>query len=460
MATETKSPEILAIEEVAKQVGEFKKELGNKASIEEIKKFNDSAEKINQDFEALKKNLGNWDGETVESCMKKINKQLEEIQEDVQRAKENGKSKSNKFQLFDPAEVKKFAGDIFDENGAKTQRQSSFKINNRFLMGGLVAKAAEIMGYPDFFEGVDGVTTDVTAFTGRVVDPTLYQRRRKRNFILDNFAIPSIAAPTLIYLEKMEVAGDDASEEDTGGAEWIVPGAQKPMRSFRVTSTKVEAKKIAIFGTVHDDLIRDIPSFENWVREDFTDEIREGYNDALLNNDPGTDPDAPLGLKTNAIQYADTAAFNNTIPDANEIDAIIAAIAYMASLKEEPMIAAVSSSVFYKLFVLKDNESRYHNSNLVYTSSRGQLFVAGVPVVLADDEDIPDTHLLLLGVDGFKIRNYEGIVFERGLNGEDFRHDRTSYRAYQKVLAYIPSHRHNSVLYDTFSNIVTAIDAP
>lgn len=459
MATETKSPEILAIEEVAKQVGEFKKELGNKASIEEIKKFNDSAAQINKDFEALKKNLGNWDGETVESCMKKINKQLDEMQEDVNRAKENRQGKLAASQLFDPSEVKKFVDAVFEKDGRKTSVQASFKVNNHFLKG-FATKAAEIMGYPDFFEGVDGVTTDVSAFTGRVVDPTLYQRRRKRNFILDNFAIPSIGAPTLIYLEKMEVAGDDASEEDTGGAEWIVPGAQKPMRSFRVTSTKMEAKKIAIFGTVHDDLLRDVPSLENWIREDFTDEMREGYNDALLNNDPGSDPDAPLGLKTNAIQYADTAAFNNTIPEANEIDAIIAAIAYMASLKEEPMLAAVSSSVFYKLFVLKDLEGRYQNSNLVYTSSRGQLFVAGVPVILADAEDVPDTHLLLLGVDGFKIRNYEGIVFERGLNGEDFRYDRTSFRAYQKVLSYIPSHRHNSVLYDAFATIITAIDAP
>jgi HK97 family phage major capsid protein len=459
MADETKSPELVAIETVAKQVVDFKNDLTKYATKEELKKFNDSAEKINKDFETLKTNLGNWDGESVESMMKKINTQLKEMQEDVQRSKDSKPGK-NKFQLFDPAEVKAFVKDVWDENGAKTSKASSFKINNGFLMGGLVSKAAEIMGYPDFFEGVPGVTTDVTAFTGRVIDPTLYQRKRKRNFILDNFTIPSIAAPTLIYLEKMEVSGDSASNDDPGGAEWIVPGAQKPMRSFRVTSTKVEAKKVAIFGTVHDDLLRDVPSLENWIREDFTAEMRESYNDALLNNDPATDPDAPLGLKENAIQYADTAAFNNTIFEANEIDAIIAAIAYMASLKEEPMMAAVSSSVYYKLFVLKDLEGRYQNNNLVYTNSRGQIFVAGVPVIMADQDDIADTHLLLLGVDGFQIRNYESLVFERGLNGEDFRYDRTSYRAYQKVLSYIPSHRYNSVLYDTFTNIITAIDAP
>lgn len=458
MADETKSPELEAIDKVAKQVDDFKKQLGTKVSKEDLDKLNEATVKINKDFEDLRKNLGNWDGETVESCMKKINTQLTEMQEDVSRSKDTGAK--GKFQLFDSGEVKKFAESVFDENGAKSSKQASFKINNAFLMGGFVSKAAEIMGYPDFFEGVPGVTTDWTAFTGRVVDPTLYQRKRKRNFILDNFTIPSIAAPTLIYLEKMEIAGEDGSVEDVGGADWIVPGAQKPMRSFRVTSTKVEAKKLAIFGTVHDDLLKDIPSLENWIREDFTAEMREAYNDALLSNDPGVDPDAPLGLTKNAIQYADTTPFNNTILDANEIDAILAAIAYMASLEEEPMMAVVSSSVYYKLFALKDNQARYQNANLVYTNSRGQIFVAGVPVILAGADDVPDTHLLLIGVDGFQIRNYESLVFERGLNGEDFRYDRTSFRAYQKVLSYIASHRYNSVLYDTFSNIITAIDLP
>lgn len=451
MAENTKTPELEAIEKVAGQVEDFKKQLGERADKKEF-------ESVQKDLADLKKNLGTWDGDTVESSMKKINdaqekiqKQVGEMLEDVQRSKET-KTKG-KVQLFDPADVAKFAADTF-QDGQKTHNKATMKIN-----GGMVLKAAEDFGYPAFFEG--GADTDVTAFTGRFIDPTLYQRKRKRNFILDNLGVETIGVPTLVYLEKIEIAGDDASNTDVGGADWIVSGAQKPKRSFRVTSTKVEAKKVAIFGTVHDKLLRDVPSLENWIREDFTQEIRETYNDALLNNNPGVDPDAPLGLKQNAIQYADTTAFNNTIPDANEIDAIIAAIAYMASLKEEPAMAAVSSSIYYKLYALKDNQSRYQNSNLVYVNNAGQVYICGVRIVMADAEDVPDTHLLLLGAElGFKIKNYGPLVFERGLNGEDFRYDRTSFRAYQEVLSYIPSHRENSVLYDTIANIITAIDAP
>lgn len=415
----TTQQEVESIKLVETQVKEFAKKVAEKADKSQFDGLKTQFDGIQKDFDSLKTNINKWDGDKISESLTAINdkiakieKQGTEMLEDIQRSKESGKGRKKSL-LVDPAEVKKFVDETF-KDGVKTHNGATMKLN-----GNMILKAAEIMGYPDFFAGVDGVETDWTAFTGRMVDPTLYQRKRKRNFILDNMPIESISVPTLVYLEKVEVAGDDASQEDTGGAEWIVPGAQKPMRSFRVTSTKVEAKKLAIFGTVHDELLRDVPSLENWIREDFTAEMREAYNDGLLNNDPGTDPDAPLGLKTNAIQYADTAAFNNTIPEANEIDAIVAAIAYMASLKEEPLFVAVASSIYYKLFVLKDLEGRYQNNNLVYTNTLGQIFIAGVRVVLADEEDVPATHILLVGTDSFKIKNYGPLVFERGLNGED-----------------------------------------
>lgn len=457
MATETdiKSPELEAIEQVAKQVDSFKKALGERV---EKKEF----EEVKGTIEELKKSLGSLsdkDGATVADAIKKINefqdkalKQIEEMQEDIQKGKET-RGGRKPGQLFDPAEVKAFVEATFDKENQnqKTTRQATIKLNS-----GMVLKTAEIVGYPQFFEG--GADTDPSAFTGRFIDPTLYQRQRKQNLILDNFAIESIGVPTLVYLEKVEIAGDDASQEDVGAADWIVSGGQKPMRSFRVKSAKVEAKKVAIFGTVHDELLRDVASLENWIREDLTDEMREAYNDGLLNNNPAIDPNAPLGLKQNAIMYAPTPAFSGAILGANYIDAIIAAAAYMRYLREQPGVAYVSTDVWYAIHILKDNDQRYLNNDKIYVNSLGELVIAGIRIKEADQEDVPSTHLLLVGNPvGFKIKNYGEMVFERGLNGEDFRYDRTSYRAYQRVLSYIPAHRYNTVLYDTWSNIFAGI---
>jgi hypothetical protein len=448
------SPELKAIDLVSKQVEGFKKLLGDKLDKTEY-------DNIKGTIEDLKKSLAGFtdkDAKTVSDAIKTINdgqekmlKQIGEMQEDIQKTKDSGTNAKKALQLFDEAALKDQISKMFP-GGREKVNVGGIKIQ---INGPLRTKAAEIFSIPEFFQGDPSIITDISAFTGRVIDPKLYERKRKRNFILDNFSIPSIDAPTLVYLEKVEISGENGSQEDTGGAEWITSGAQKPMRSFRVTSNKVEAKKIAIFGTAEDKLLRDVPSLRNWIQTDFTQEIREAYNDGLLNNDPAIDEDAPLGLKTNAVQYQDVAGF--IIANPNDIDAIIALIAQLERNNEEASYVVVSSDKWFQLLALKDTQQRYQNNNLVYTSNSGQLYIAGVPIVKADVNDIPTTNVMAVGMDGFQIRNYGPLVFEAGLNGEDFRHDRTSFRAYQEVLSYIASHRYNSVIYDTFANIKTAV---
>lgn len=442
---EDESDELKAINKISEQVVEFKKTLGDKADKNDFKK-------INEDLDALKAGLKDWEGKKIEDSIKSINdqitkfgKQIEEMAEDVAKSKDAGATKGKKGELFSHEDVVKFVGDTF-KDGEKTHNKASIRL-----------KAAETFGYPEFFEG--GSNTDITAFTGRVIDTTLYQRKRKRNLILDNFAIETISAPTLLYLIKVEVGSGGVSDANAGGADWIVSGEAKPKRSFRVTTGTVDAKKVAIFGTVEDKLLKDVPSLENWIREDFMMEIKEEVNDGLLNNNPSVNPDATLGLKQNAIQYSATPAFANQVDDPNYIDAIMAVAAYMASLHERPAKVFVSDDVFYAMLILKDNEARYQSNPLVYTNSLGQLYIGGVQVVPSDAEDVPSTHILAISEDlGFKIKAYGALVFERGLNGEDFREDKTSYRGYQEFLTYIPEHRYNSVLYDTFSNIIAAIN--
>lgn len=457
MADENKSPELEAIEKVTSQVDEFKKQLGDRVGKEEFAKATKS-------LDDLKDNLGKWEEKKIDSKIDEINASItkfgdhiQEMQEEIQQSKEKGSGTSKSTMVVAKEDVEAFLKKLWREDDFK--RKSD--VHAEIKMGGhigQVVKAAENFGYPQFFEGASGTVSD--AFTGRFIDPTLYQRKRKRNLILDNMPVETISVPKLVYLEKIEVSGDDASSEDTGSADWIVSGGQKPARSFRVTTGEAEAKKVAIFGTVEDKLLRDVASLETWIREDFTDEMMEAYNDALLNNNPSVDPNAPLGLKQNAIQYAATDAFDASITDANEIDAMVAVIAYMATLHEEADRLFVSDDMYYRILVLKGTDGHYQNKNQIFINSLGQMYIAGKLIVPADVEDVPSTHVLAIGMNlGFKIKNYGPMVFERGLNGEDFRYDRTSYRGYQETMAYISQHRYNSVLYDTFDNILTAITA-
>lgn len=411
--------ELEAIEKVAEHVQKFKDELKNKVD---------------------KKDLD------------KISLQLLELHEDVQTSKESGRTRTKKA-FVDQAEVKEFIAKTFDENG-KTSHKAAIKLNSE-----LVFKAAETMTSENFFTG--SPTTQPEIVTGFALDPTLYQRRRKRNTILDHIPIETTDQPYLFYMNKVEVSGDDASQEDTGSASWVTSAGEKPGRSFRVSTVKVEAKKIAIYSNVADKLLRDVGSLNTWLRDDLTSEVKEAYNDGLLNNDPVTDPDAPLGLKEHAIAFTVTPAFDNTVTDPNLIDVLVAAAASMLKLKEQPGKFLISSDNYFSLFILKDQNARYQNANLIFVSPLGVVYVAGVPVYPVDDEDVDSDHFLLLGADlGFKIKNYGPLVFERGLNADDFRKDKTSFRAFQEVISYIPADRYNSVMYDTIANVLTAIEAP
>ena len=444
-----------AIAAIGKQVEGFQSMLGEKANKEEF-------EALKKQLTDLQSNIGKMEADKISDAITAINKanesihkQLIEIQEKAAQDKEaSDAGAGKKKRLVSEKDIREFIKVTFGEDGkTKTKVDAQIEIATN--------KAAENFSTATFYEG--GADTDSTAFTGRFIDPELYQRRRKTNIILDYFDIRTINVPTLVYLIKVE-DGDDAgsSSGDSGGAEWITCGAEKPKRSFRVTTGRVDAKKVAIFGTVEDCLLQDVASLERWVREDFMDEMREEINDGLLNNNPAVNPDAPLGLKQNAILFTPSPGYNNvfTANTTNYIDQLIAAFASMRYLREEAAIAFVSSDVWYRIQHLKDTEQRYQNNNLVYTNVLNQLFIAGVLIVPVDQEDVPSTHVLIVGKDlGFKIYAYGPMIFERGLNEDDFRHDRTSFRGYQRFLSFIAEHRENSVLYDTWANIKAGIEA-
>jgi hypothetical protein len=444
---EVPTDEAKAIEQIGEQVKKFSDLLGDKADKAAI-------DALTKQVGDLKENIAKMQADDILKAIESINesneklwKQVVEMQEEANEAKEAGAGGAKKKgKLIETKDVEAFVKATFGEDGQKTKTAASISIN----------KAAETIGVGTFYEG--GEDTDTTAFTGRVIDPTLYQRTRKRNLILDNFTIPVIGAPTLLYLVKIEEGNSDSVSGDPGGADWILSSEAKPKRSFRVTTGRAEAKKVAIFGTVEDKLAKDVPSLEMWLREDFMDEMREKINDGLLNNDIGTNPKAPQGMKQEAIQFTATDAWDGTTPEPNYIDAILAIRAMFSSNKETLGKVFVSGSVITKIMGLKDSENRYQNNGLVYVNSLGQLYIGGTPVVESDDEDVPDTHILAVSVDpGFKMKAYGPMVFERGLNGEDFRYDRTSYRGYQEFLTYLPTHREDSVMYDTFENIFAAI---
>lgn len=442
---EQESEEMKALALIKEQVKTFNEKL--EGTIDK-----DTFDKLNAKIEELEKELKTGeDIKDIDARITKINLENERLHNAVKQleldklkeeAKEGGVDRSKQRAQFEKA-LREFSksiaeGRVFKENGKPLEL--------------VIPKEVDEFTYPNTFE--DG--SEVSAFTGREIDPVLYSRRRKTNIILDYFDIRTINVPELIYLRKVDVDPDE--EIDYGGAAWIACGSSKPPRRFTLDTGVAKAKKVAIFNTIDDCLLEDVPSFLNWVRDDFNQEMDEAINSGLLN---GGDSNTPLGLKENAVTFVPTPAFDETIADPNEIDAIFAMAATMAENRETPAIVFVAKGVYYKIMALKDNNGRYQNNSLVYVNNLGELYIGGIRVVPVDSEDVDYNNALMIGADpGFKIRAYGGRTIETGLNKDDFEKDKTSIRGYQRFLSYIPEDRENSVMYDTWDNILSAIEKP
>ena len=220
MAEEVKSPELEAIDKVAANLETFKERLGEKADKEQFESLEATITELKEGLETLTGKQVTEKMETLNEGLEKAFKQILDLQEDLNQQKdEAGNKKNEKGSLVSRKDVQEFIDAIFDETGKKTHNQHSITV-----------KAPETFGIPQTF--VSGA--DTSAYTGRTVDPELYQRRRKSNLILDTFPIPTIDTPKLIYLVKVEIAPVEESDGgDPGGADWIDSGEAKPKRSFR-----------------------------------------------------------------------------------------------------------------------------------------------------------------------------------------------------------------------------------
>lgn len=434
---------------VVKSVEEIAKQLGDAVKPEEVAS-------LKEELAALKTSHAEMKAADVDAKILAINSktesmfnQLIELQaKSADSADKANNSNGNVRALYSKKSVEDYVKGVMTKSG-------------KHLLEIEEVKAAETFGIPQSFVTGTGADTAVVA-SGYQLVPGLVAKRRKTNIMLDYFPIQNISVPYLIYLEKIEIGTGTAPNNGPGSAAWIESGEAKPKRSFRIQAVRADAKKLAIFGTIEDCLLMDIPSFDNWIRTDFQEQLDEVANNGLLRGNPAVNAKEPTGLITNASQYVVTLAFDETVTAANYIDAIIAAAASMVTnSKYAAERVFVSRDVWFRIIALKGTDERYLNNPLVYVSSLGELYIAGVHVVAVDAGDVPSTHLLMVGADlGFRILRYGNAGIETGLNGTDFQEDKTSYRGWRRYITYFPSNTRGSVIYDTFANIIALIEAP
>ena len=197
-----------AIEQISNNVQEYKEILGKKADKETITGLENQLKDLAKNFSELSEKELDKAIEQINKGNKDLSEAVQEMSEDLKELKDNSTGKSNNSREAVEKQIKAFQESFFDEDSRK----------NYHTKENITIKAAETFGFNQTFNG-DGTGVQIDAFTGREVDPELYQPKRKRNLILDRFRILPVTAPTLYYLEKEVVGNASAPANEAGAAD-------------------------------------------------------------------------------------------------------------------------------------------------------------------------------------------------------------------------------------------------
>lgn len=233
-----------------------------------------------------------------------------------------------------------------------------------------------------------------------------------------------------------------------GNADFIGEGVLKPLASFDILTEQSVAKKVAERMRVSRELLKDVQGFTSMVENELRYEVRKHANDAVLTaTSSSTDP---AGVTTVASAFTLTGL---EVKNPNNYDAIRAAAAQLQSLNFTSNIVAFVNPVDAAQMDLDKGTDGHYALPPFYTAGGQQ--VAGIRVVT--DNNIAKGNLLIGSLDTYKILMVEEFRIEWGLDSDDFSKNLMTVIGEMRFHQFFPTSYAGSWIYDSFTDIKTAI---
>ena len=243
---------------------------------------------------------------------------------------------------------------------------------------------------------------------------------------------------TLIWINR--VNGD-------GGAAFIAEGALKPLKDWEYNEESSTAKKVAVSAKVSSEMLNDFEYMEGEIRMLLYRDLFDVVDNRLLN---GTAAPDPIGIINVAGGYVGT-GLDGMIRMPNNADAIRAGMLQMRLLNFSPDIVFMNPTDSALNFLEKSSDGHYIRQEL-------NGVIAGVRVIETTAID-PDK-FLLMDSKRWIVKILEAYRLEFGWENDDFTRNLVTVIAEMRLHSYINSIDEGSVLYDEFSVVKTAIEAP
>lgn len=275
------------------------------------------------------------------------------------------------------------------------------------------------------------------------VQPGLVDLHRNQPFLESYSNTSNTASPRIVWAEK---------HNPQGNAGWLAEGGLKPLVSFEIQTNESYAKKIADKIKVSTEMVDDIDFIAQEIETELRYQVDIAVDTALLSgNGDGSNGATTLKGLTQYVGGYVLTSISTTTP--NDFDAIRSAIAQVITLNMVPNIVFVNTIDGANMDLVKDTQGR--PLALEYRTPDGKLY----RLTVVETNQMPIGSFLVGDMTKFKVRNYQPFSVSYGWVNDDFEKNFFTVLGERRLHAYVASNDTGGFVYDTFSNVKTAITA-
>lgn len=275
-----------------------------------------------------------------------------------------------------------------------------------------------------------------------MVMPGLASAPRNEPFILDFVDNGTTSSTTIQWFNKV-------NRED--GTAMVAEGALKPLSDFDIVGETSAVKKIAHGFNVSEEALADIPMLQSELNGEGITSLMLGIEDQILNGSGAGDN--LKGILTYAGAYS-LAALNDTVNNANEYDAILAAHTMLATLNYKPNAVFVNPVTRFKLRTTKDANGNYI---IPPSSDANALNIDGLPIIAKNQ--ITAGNFLMGDFKKSHVRFYMDVTIRVGYHDDDFRKNRVTVLIEARLTHFIKDVETSAFVDDSFATVMAALES-
>ena len=408
------------------------------SNLEAFKKtFSDKADKAQ--FEAVMKQLDELKAnsadksklEEVNKSLASIGKQIEEMAEDVAKAKENGKRTFSR-KTFGQQVVEKMKDAGLLEGKLRKGEHRTLEID-----GLSINKTVGNMGTGN----VDAVGTDSIPWELSSFEPGLTNIQKRRPWILD---IANTSPISTMYAQWAE------KENQEGAAGETAEGSTKNQIDFDWVEKSKKVEKVTAYIKASKESLSDLAGLANEIDTELREEVLLKTDADLLSGD-GTTPTL-AGILSMDTAYS-AGGFAGTITDANFWDVLRTAIAQVVAANFIPNYILMHPNDVAKLDLEKSSDGHYVMPP--FKSADG-MTVSGVRIL--ENTGQTEDKFTVGDFTKLNVRIREGFTIDIGLDGTDFTDNLVTILGEIRLVSYIKANHAGAFVSGDFSDAITSLD--